>query len=174
MLAGLIHYIFVSIHPFPDGNGRTTRLLTYHYLKTAQYDFRDSLSLESYYLQHRNDYYKALSRGKTFELRMHANITPFLNFFIAGFLDSVQSLSHHVKAGKIFDVNKKLIRLSQEELQILDYVYQFKSITITEALDILPTTKRTIQRRLISLVEKNILNIEGKGPSTKYILATKK
>ena len=93
LLAGLIHYIFVSIHPFSDGNGRTSRFLTYQFLKSVTYDFNDSLSLDSYYLQNRENYYQALSRGKTFDERMFVDITPFLDFFVKGFLTSVKSLT---------------------------------------------------------------------------------
>ena len=82
LLAGLIHYLFVSIHPFSDGNGRTTRLLTYYFLKTWGYDFRGTLSLDTYYMQHQKQYYEALSRGDIFDDRMRADITPFLDFLL--------------------------------------------------------------------------------------------
>ncbi len=173
LLAGLIHYIFVSIHPFSDGNGRTTRLLTYHYLKSQNYDFRQSLSLDAYYLQHRQAYYDALSRGRTFDGRMEADLTKFIDFFTKGFLHSVESLSHYIKAGKISDDAGKPLRLSQEELKILDYVFEFGTISISEAVDILELTRRTTQRRLHRLVENKILITEGKGPATKYLLVPK-
>ena len=173
LLAGLIHYIFVSIHPFSDGNGRTTRLLTYEYLRSANYHFNNVLSLDSYYLQNRKRYYQSLSRGKTFEDRMHADITPFLNFFVEGFLDSVKNLTKYVQMGKILDSNNKPIQLNQEELLILDYLYQFKSISLEEAITATGATRRTVQRRLKNLVDKNLLKIEGKGPSTEYLLRTK-
>lgn len=172
LLAGLIHYIFVSIHPFSDGNGRTTRLLVQHYLKTVGYDFRDSLSLDGYYLPHRSEYYEALSRGKDFESRMYADITPFLDFFVRGFLVSTQTLSRYIKSGKVLDEQNKPLRLNPEELQLLDYVYQFDSINVTEANEILSTTKRTTQRRLMGLVDKKILTVKGKGPATTYVLVS--
>lgn len=170
LLAGLIHYIFVSIHPFSDGNGRTTRLLVGQYLRSADYNFRDSLSLDGYYLLHRNEYYQALSLGKDFDSRMYADITPFLEFFVNRFLESAQTLSKYIQSEKIFDNQGRPLRLNQEELQLLDYVYQFGSIDLAEAEDILSTAKRTTQRRLMSLVDKQILKIVGKGPATKYIL----
>lgn len=174
LLAGLIHYIFVSIHPFSDGNGRTTRLLTYQYLKSGYYHFNDSLSLDSYYLQNRKEYYQALSRGKTFDDRMFADITPFLEFFVDGFLSSVKKLTKYVQIGKVLDSSEKPIKLNQEELSILDYVYQFKSISLEEAIVATGATKRTVQRRLSNLVDKKILKTKGRGPSTEYQLASKK
>jgi len=173
LLAGLIHYIFVSIHPFSDGNGRTSRLLTYQYLMSVNYDFRQSLSLDAFYLQNRRQYYKALSGGKTFEDRMESDLTKFIDFFTRGFLQSVENVSHYIQAGKVTKDNKKPLRLNQDELQILDYVYEFSSINVRGAMDILSASKRTVQRRLTTLVENDILKVEGKGPSTKYLLITK-
>lgn len=170
ILAGLIHYIFVSIHPFSDGNGRTTRLLTYYYLKLWGYDFRGSLSLDSFYLQHRLKYYQALSRGQSFDDRMLADLTPFIEFFTKGFLEAATNLSQYIKVGKVTDSEKKPVRLDSDELAILDFVYQFGAITSSETIDIISAPKRTAQRRLMELVEKNILAIEGRGPSTRYVL----
>lgn len=131
-----------------------------------------SLSLDSYYLQNRKEYYQALSRGKNFEDRMFTDITPFLEFFVEGFLDSVKILSKYVQVGKVLESTKKPIRLNQEALQILDYAYQFKSISLEEAIAVTRATRRTTQRRLSNLVENDILTIEGKGPATKYLLLT--
>ncbi len=170
LLAGLVHYLFISIHPFSDGNGRTTRLLTYYFLKTWGYDFRGTFSLDTYYMQHQKQYYEALSRGDIFDDRMQADITPFLDFFTQGFLETVDRLSQYIKVGKIINEGEKPLRLSQEELTILDYTYQFGSVTVKEAVEMLSVPKRTTQRRLIGLVEKGILIMKGEGPATQYIL----
>ncbi|MFZ1721826.1 MAG: Fic family protein [Microgenomates group bacterium] len=170
LLAGLLHFIFISIHPFSDGNGRTTRLLTMQYLQSMGYHFGDSLSLDTYYLQNRMQYFAALNRGKTFEDRMFADLTPFLEFFVDGFLDSVKNLTKYIQIGKVLDKTKKPVRLSQEELQIVDYAYQFKSISLEEALAVTGAFRRTVQRRLNELVSKGIFISRGKGPATEYIL----
>ncbi len=168
LLSGLLHYLFISIHPFADGNGRTTRLLTGHYLQTWGYDFRQSLSLDTFYVQHQQAYYDALSRGTTFDQRMKADITPFLDFFTTGFLEAAQQLTQHIKVGKITPSEEKTLRLDSDQLAILDYVYQFGSISIQEALEILTVPKRTAQRRLSELVEKGVLLMSESGPATKY------
>lgn len=171
LLAGLVHYLFVSIHPFSDGNGRTTRLLVQYYLKLWNYDFRDAISLDTYYLQHQTDYYQALSRADTFDERLAADLTPFLDFFTKGFLESAQTLSQYMALGKVPSLaGAKPLRLSYEELTLLDFIHQFGSISIKEAVEILRIPKRSIQRRLISLVEKRILKMEGEGPATRYVM----
>jgi len=170
LLAGLIHYLFVSIHPFSDGNGRTTRLLVQYFLKSWRYDFRDTISLDTYYLQHRKDYYRTLSRSDTFDGRMKADITPFLEFFTRGFLESAQTLAQFVLVGKVPTPSEKPLRLSYDELAILDFVHQFGSVTVTEATGILNIPKRTVQRRLMGLVDKHILRMEKEGPATRYVM----
>jgi len=174
LLSGLIHYLFVSIHPFSDGNGRSTRIITYQYLKSTNYDFRESLSLDTYYLQNRKKYYQSLNLGKTFNDRIEADVTKFLDFFTKGFLHAAQNINHYIQAGKVTESDGKPLRLNQEELHLLDYVYEFGEITISEAIDAMQTTRRTAQRRLNNLVENRILTIEGRGPATKYLLKAKK
>jgi len=170
LLAGLVHYMFVSIHPFSDGNGRSTRLITSYYLKKWGYDFRETLSLDTYYIQHQLGYYQSLSLGEDFDTRMEADLTTFLDFFTKGFLESAQNLTQYIQAGKVLDQNQKPMRLDYEELTVLDYTYQFGAITIQDAIDVLSLPKRTAQRRLMDLVEKGILKVDGQGPATRYIL----
>lgn len=173
LLAGLIHYLFVSIHPFSDGNGRTTRLLTIYFLKTWNYAFRQSLSLDSYYLQHQLEYYQALSRGSNFDERMSADITPFMDFFTLGFLEAAKNLNQYAAIGKVPSKTNKPLRLSGDELTILDLTHQFGSITVKEAMAALNLPQRTALRRLTGLIEKRILKMEGEGPATSYVMKAK-
>ena len=53
-------------------------------------------------------------------------------------------------------------------------MYQFGAINIQDAIDALSKSKRTVQRRLMELVEKGILKIERQGPTTKYVLISEK
>ncbi|MBU0546546.1 hypothetical protein KKA13_04845 [Patescibacteria group bacterium] len=105
--------------------------------------------------------------------RMEADLTEFIDFFTKGFLQSVKSVSHYIQAGRVMEDSGKPLRLNQDELQILDYVYEFGSINVNEAISILSATKRTTQRRLIGLVKNNILQVNGRGPATKYLLISK-
>lgn len=169
LIAGLLHFLFVSIHPFSDGNGRVTRLLTMLYLRQRKYGFRGTLALDGYYLQNRQAYYRALSLGKNYDARLKADATPFLAFFTKGFLTSVQSLYEEIKLGITNSNVSDPVRLSRDELAILDYVRLLGSITAHEVMDNLGLSKRTAQRRLQSLEDKKLLRREGKGRSTKYV-----
>ena len=165
--AGLFHYLFVSVHPFSDGNGRTTRLFTEHLLQVWNYGFKNTLSLDSYYLQHQLEYYEALNRSRTFDGRMDADITPFLDFFTTGFLESVQTLQQYVEIGG-FEMGKAPIRLNTEELSILDYAHQFGAVALSDVIDMLNIPRRTAQRRLQTLVSKGIIEKFDQGPAVRY------
>ena len=60
ILAGVFHYEFVRIHPFVDGNGRTARALATLILLLNDFDIKGYFSLDEYYNQDRESYYKAL------------------------------------------------------------------------------------------------------------------
>lgn len=170
LVAGILHFVFVSIHPFSDGNGRVTRLLVLMYLRQNEYGFRNALTPDSYYLQHRLQYYKALSLGKTYATRIKADLTPFLDYFTKGFLEVVQKLQQDITAASNTAASKSPIRLSQNEIAILDYTRRFRSITVQDVIDAFNLPKRTAQRRLQGLVDKKILKQEGQARATRYII----
>lgn len=169
LTAGIFHYQFVSIHPFSDGNGRMTRLLTGLFLRQRGYGFRKALSLDSYYWQNRMDYYQALSRGKTFSEREKVDITPWLDFFTRGFLATAQDLEKEVTAVSLSE-GKRVVRLSSDELLIVDFTKQMGKIDLQDLLGELEIPERTAQRRLKNLVEKKILRRFGKGRGVYYQL----
>ena len=170
LVAGLLHYEFVSIHPFSDGNGRTTRLLTMMYLWLKKYNFRKSLALDTYYWQNRMDYYKALSRTKTYDGRKEVDITPWLEFFSKGFLAVAQDLEKEITAVSLSGDKEEVIRLSNDELLMIDFAKQMGKIDLQDVLKILGVPERTAQRRLKRLVENKILKRLGKTKNIYYQL----
>jgi Fic family protein len=168
--AGILHFHFVSIHPFADGNGRTTRLLTGLYLGLNNYDFRCSLALESYYSVDKQAYYDALSLAKSYKGRKLANLNSWLEYFASGFLSSAKILAIEVNALSGLANNIERVKISKSESDILSYAKQFGSISLSEAEEMLPNmSKRTVQRRLAKLVNDSYLLIVGEGRITKYI-----
>src|SRR3989344_5544384 len=92
LIAGILHYEFVSIHPFSDGNGRTTRLLVKLFLNLLDYDFRGCLVLDSYYWQNLSSYYQALSQAKKYKDQRKADLTNWLTYFVEGFYQETKEL----------------------------------------------------------------------------------
>ena len=87
IVAGIAHYQFATIHPYYDGNGRTSRLLTTLILHLGCYDLKGLYSIEEYYAKNLLAYYRAISIGTSHNYyfgRAESDITPWLEYFIEG------------------------------------------------------------------------------------------
>ncbi|MCL2332823.1 MAG: Fic family protein [Actinomycetia bacterium] len=170
--AAILHFQFVSIHPFADGNGRTTRLLTALYLGLRNYDFRSALVLDSYYSTDKASYYAALHcvQGDNYKIAKVAQLNPWLDYFSDGFLSSAKVLSAEVTLlSSAIQQLPKPHKLSRDETDLLSYIQQFGSIALSEAESILPhASRRTVQRRLKGLVDNGYLVAEGSTNTAAY------
>lgn len=86
LIAGLVHYQFVTIHPYYDGNGRTARLLANFILSRAGYGLNGFLSLEEQHARDLEAYYHSLAihpHHNYYAGRAEADVTPWLEYFIA-------------------------------------------------------------------------------------------
>lgn len=171
--AAVLHYQFVSIHPFVDGNGRTTRALTHLYLGLRKYDFRGALVLDSYYLADKQAYYNALHemQDTNYNHAVAAELNPWVIYFIEGFLSSAKIL--HVEVTILSNVigsSKLMKRINSEDADLLGYAKQFGSISLAEAGDVLPDMpRRTLQRKLKTLVDNGYLVVSGNTRNTIYV-----
>lgn len=172
IVSAILHFQFVSIHPFSDGNGRTTRALTQLYLGLRNYDLRGALVLDSYYLAEKQEYYDALNetQGRTYSSAVKTNLNPWINYFVNGFLSSVKVLATEVAVlSSVIGTKQDQRKINQEDAEILSYARQFSSISLAEAKDVLPNvSRRTLQRKLKNFVDDGYLTVSGNGPSTIY------
>src|SRR5260221_7840690 len=81
---GIAHYQFVAIHPFIDGNGRSTRILTTLMLIQGGYDMTSFFALESYYNRNRKAYYEALNSVDKYRVEGKPDLTRWLEYYIEG------------------------------------------------------------------------------------------
>lgn len=171
--AAIFHYEFVSIHPFSDGNGRVTRLLVKLLLLHLGYSFKESLSLDHFYLENRLKYYEELNQALNYQDQRKADLTSWLNFFITGFLSSVEKLANQVA---VLSVVKKNIQLnfSEDDIAIIDYLKNFGSITSNDVIDMLGINERTTQRKLKKLLDNKIIVRKGAARNITYELADEK
>lgn len=177
IVAGILHFMIASIHPFADGNGRTARATVSLYLSLVDYDFRESLVLDSYYAVDGKAYYDALKlvQGGNYTKARVADLTSWLEYFVEGFLVSVELLSIELQALSVIRDDVSPRRLSREESDIISYVVEFGSVSLAEAEEILPKlSRRTVQRKLSKLVSEGYLRIDGDGPATRYTAAIRK
>jgi Fic family protein len=111
--ASIVHYQFATIHPYYDGNGRMSRLLTNLVLYLGGYDLKGIYSLEEYYAQRLDAYYAAITIGNShnyYEGRAEADITGWVEYFCEGMAKSFE------------DVKNKAQSLADEEVDQSDYL----------------------------------------------------
>ncbi|MBM4401863.1 MAG: Fic family protein [Candidatus Cloacimonetes bacterium] len=172
LAAGLLHYQFATIHPFTDGNGRVTRLLTQLYLYQNNHDFRKILVLENYYNQNRQAYFAVLQTGETYPSREGADLTGWLEYFTNGFLFEARQVKE-----QIFSIGfqKELattdqVLLSRDEIKLMDFAATMGQIKSPGVAEILSIPLRTAQAKLKELTDKGLLAKRGKGPASHYVL----
>ncbi len=167
--SAILHYEFVSIHPFSDGNGRVTRLLTKLFLDVTGYDFKGGLTLDSYYLENRLKYYEELNQALDYPAQRKADLTDWIHFFIKGFLVNVEKLANEILILSLVDQNVK-IDFTQKDITILDYIATFGSISSGEVMEMLNINERTAQRRIKRLIENKVLKRKGEARNIRYEL----
>ena len=167
LASGIAQFQLVHIHPFIDGNGRTSRLLSTLYLYRAGYDFKRLFTISEYYDRDRNAFYTALQSVRETDM----DLTGWLEYFVTGLatqLDEVKvrgTLAIQADAiGREYDLNERQISalhqvLQEDDLSIQIYENRFPN-----------TSRRTLQRDLKDLIDKGILVSEGATNQLSYRL----
>jgi Fic family protein len=89
------HFYVVSIHPFGDGNGRTSRGVESFLLYQAGANARSFYSLANYYYQHRQEYVQFLDHVR---FQANGNLAPFVLFALEGLVGELQQVHSEVLA----------------------------------------------------------------------------
>lgn len=167
ILAGLFHKQMVVIHPFMDGNGRTTRLLTKILLANMGLNTFNLFSFENYYNQNVTRYFQTVgARGNYYEIASGIDFSPWLEYFTGGIID------------ELLRVEKILPRSSkgpQDEVkpyhqQILDFIKDKGYITDKDYAGLVNRARPTRRLDFNKLIEMGLIKREGKGKNTYYKL----
>ncbi|WP_406617336.1 Fic family protein [Mycoplasmopsis adleri] len=180
--AAIIHYAFVTIHPFEDGNGRSARALATYSLMIDDYDFKGFNSFEEYYSNNLNEYYQSLQMNLDPLFYNGRNKPPHLEQWITYFCKIMALNAQNVylcaleasEKNKTF--NELLNDLNKKDLTLLRYcIENNKSIIHTKDLaNIFGVTSRAILKWTKDWVNKGILvPNSGKERITSYKLSDK-
>ena len=123
--AGIIHYEFVRIHPFVDGNGRTGRSLAALFLYLKKFDVERFFTLDEYYDNDRQSYYDALNSVDS----ETQDLTKWLEYFLEGFKISITEIKDQILLFSPENNRKQKIKLSNKYRKILEYIHSNGSIT---------------------------------------------
>lgn len=166
LVAGVAQFQLVHIHPFVDGNGRTSRLLSTLCLYRSGYDFKRLFTLSEFYDRDRSAFYAALQgvREKGMDL------TGWLEFFVHGLavqMDEVKARGERVIRR---DVIARTHRLNDRQALAIEHLLQTGRMDIRdyEAL-CRGVSRRTLQRDLSALEDRGLVRHEGETNKLVYL-----
>ncbi len=153
---------FLQIHPFQDGNGRLSRVLTNLLLLKEGYLYMPYISHEKLIEDNKPNYYMALRRSqKTFKTNRE-NIIPWLDFFLTIFFKQSQMAVELLSKENI----EKL--LSKKQLAVWQYFQEIEETTTGEIIKKTKIVRPTVKQALDRLLRFKKVERIGLGRSTRY------
>lgn len=166
----IAHFYLITIHPFGDGNGRTSRALEAYILYSSGYNVRGFYSLANYHYRHRDDYIEQLNKARFVD---NGNLTSFVKYCLRAFLHELkgvqQSILEYIKliafkdfvleAAKVGEINMRQLNVMQFLLDggiLYSEEYRNKKAAwITHLYN--NVTAKTAQRDLKKLIELGLV-----------------
>lgn len=170
IVIGNFIYDFLSIHPFQDGNGRLSRLLTTLCLLQNNYAFIQYISFENHIEQNKKVYYEALMNGQ----KNRGTDNERINLWLIFFLESLKTLTE--KLEQKYDVFKsKGGYLNDRQRLIKDVIKDNQPVKVSDLAKQFPEIGlSTLKKDLQYLRNEQVLTMIGKGKGTVYVLNEKK
>lgn len=165
ILAGIFHRQCVIIHPFVDGNGRTTRLLTTAILGKSGLDLFEIFSFENYYNRNITRYFKAVGlEGDYYDLKDDIDFSTWLEYFADGILDELRRVRKALP-----EKSEPKPRLEPHHRQILAYIEEHGSITQREYGKISSRSLASRKLDFDKLLKMGLIETKGTGRGTYYV-----
>ena len=165
IVIALFTVVFLEIHPFQDGNGRLSRILTTLLLLRAGYAYVPYSSLESVIEQNKEDYYRALRRTQGTIRTDRPEWQPWLEFFLRALQQQMRRLASKIEREKLI-----LPALPALSLRILDHARDHGRVSMGEMVRLTGASRNTLKQQFRRLVERGHLTKHGGGRSTWYTL----
>ncbi|MEX2578385.1 MAG: Fic family protein [Verrucomicrobiales bacterium] len=163
--------VFLAIHPFQDGNGRLSRVLTNLQLLRAGYAHVSYSSLESVVEHNKEAYYLALRRTQTSFRDDEADWEPWLLFFLRAMRSQIERLRerlaelpestapvHQSPPGELSPLAGKLLAVLNNR----------DTLSVAEAVEALGANRNTLKGKFAELVEGGFAELHGKGRGAHY------
>ena len=158
--------VFLEIHPFQDGNGRVSRILTTLLLLRAGYAYVPYSSLESVIEHSKEGYYLALRQTQGTIRTDTPNWQPWVLFFLRALQQQMKRLAKKVEREKIV-----LSAIPELSVKILEYAREHGRVTIGDIVTLTGTSRNTLKQHFRQLLEKGHLVMHGRGRGAWYGLA---
>jgi len=165
LVVAVFTVVFLEIHPFQDGNGRLSRVLTTLLLLQAGYAYAPYSSLENVIEHSKEGYYLALRQTQGTIRSGTPDWQPWLIFFLRALQQQKRRLAAKVEREKI-----AIAALPDLAVRILDHVRDHGRVTTRDMVREAGASPNTLKATFSALVGKGLLQRHGGGRSTWYNL----
>ena len=160
ILISVFIHDFLCIHPFLDGNGRMSRLLTTLLLYRAGYEVGKYISLEAKIAKNKGVYYDALELSQTGWHEEKDDPTPFIKYLLGTIISAYRD----------FEDRMEIISPSSEDTVRKAVESRIGKFAKREIIELCPNiSASTVERNLRAMVNRGELEKQGAGKSTVYI-----
>ena len=163
LIIAIFTVVFLEIHPFQDGNGRLSRILTTLLLLRANYAYVSYSSLESIIEQSKEGYYTALRKTQGTVRSKTPDWQPWIGYYLHAIQQQKRKLETKIELENIM-----ASALPELSLKILDLAKQHGRITIGGIVTLTRANRNTVKKHLRDLVASNHLIRHGVGKGTWY------
>lgn len=165
LVTAIFTVTFLEIHPFQDGNGRLSRILTTLLLLRAGYSYVPYSSLESVIEQHKEAYYLALRQTQGTIRTTTPDWQPWVTYFLSSLTKQKEKLERKLKRERL--IIGDLPKLS---VDILEIAREHGRVTISDAVKTTGESRNTIKGHVTALRENGLIEQHGAGRGTWYSL----
>jgi len=165
LVIAIFTVVFLAIHPFQDGNGRLSRILTTLLLLRSGYAFVPYSSLESVIEASKESYYLALRQTQATIRSDAPDWQPWLLFFLRSLAEQIRRLEKKVELERVV-----LAALPELSLQIVQFAREHGRVTMADILRASGRNRNTLKPHFRNLVEHGQLRQFGSGRGVWYEL----
>jgi len=163
LVMGIYIVTFLAIHPFQDGNGRLSRILTTLLLLRSGYAYAPYSSLESVIENSKECYYLALRQTQATIRTDAPDWKPWLLFFLRALHQQMERLEKKVEREHLV-----LAALPELSLRILEHAREHGRVTLKEMVILTGASRNTLKDHFRKLVENRQLTMQGQGRGVWY------
>ena len=162
LISGIAQFQLVHIHPFLDGNGRASRLLSTLCLYRSGYDFKRLFTISEYYDRDRAAFYRAIQNVR----ERNMDMTGWLEYFVEGLATQMAETKERGEKAIRTDILAKEHGLSDRQALALAYVLEQGALTIQDYEQLCPSVnRRSLQRDLKAMLDNGLLSERGTSPN---------
>lgn len=163
LVIAIFTVVFLEIHPFQDGNGRLSRVLTTLLLLRSGYAYVPYSSMESVIEHSKEGYYLALRQTQKTILNDKPNWQSWITYFLRVLQQQKRRLEKKIERERLV-----LGSLPELSLQIIDAAKERGRVTIRDIVKLTGANRNTVKKHLATLVKARHLTQYGTGKGTGY------